>query len=68
MSAAADKKRRQRERWRAEGWELVSVRIPASRRAEFDAFVASLGEPEPAAAPGQQALFPHLDPPSPATA
>jgi len=57
---SAEKKRRQRARWKAEGWIQITVRIPAERRADFDAFVAALGAPSPKALPGQQPLFPEL--------
>lgn len=58
--SAAERKRRQRARERADGWTSVTVRVPAEKVEELRAFAESLGVPTAGSQqdiPGQQLLF-----------
>jgi hypothetical protein len=55
--SAADRKRRQRARDKAEGYTQLTLRVPLNQVDRVREFVASLPEPAPAVLPGQQNLF-----------
>jgi hypothetical protein len=55
--SAADRKRQQRARDKAQGYTQLTLRVPIERVDEVRKFVADLPPPSPRALPGQQSLF-----------
>lgn len=57
LASSTERTRRFRERSKAEGWEIITLRVPSHRVEEARAFAKSLGEPLPPHNPAQGSLF-----------
>jgi hypothetical protein len=57
LASSTERTRRFRERSKADGWEIITLRVPSHRVEEARAFAKSLGEPLPPNNPAQGRLF-----------
>lgn len=58
LAKSTERVRRFRERSKADGWQTITVRVPAHKVEDLRAFAETLGEPAPKVSPNQGRLFP----------